>query len=99
LTETGLFRRPGERRLNLLVIEDDEKILRGDQRILLARGLYGADGRRRSGRVQAALGDRPDAIVLDLMLPKMDGLAVCRELREKALHPDPHADGERRRGG
>src|ERR671921_250177 len=36
--------------------------------------------------VQAALNDRPDAIVLDLMLPKMDGLAVCRELREKASY-------------
>src|SRR4029077_16373346 len=34
--------------------------------------------------VQAALHDHPDAVVLDLMLPKMDGLAVCRELREKA---------------
>jgi two-component system, OmpR family, alkaline phosphatase synthesis response regulator PhoP len=26
----------------------------------------------------------PDVVILDLMLPKMDGLAVCRELREKA---------------
>ena len=34
--------------------------------------------------VQAALQDHPDVIVLDLMLPKMDGLAVCREIREKA---------------
>jgi DNA-binding response OmpR family regulator len=34
--------------------------------------------------VKSALDDPPDAVVLDLMLPKMDGLAVCRELREKA---------------
>ena len=33
--------------------------------------------------VKAALDDPPDAVVLDLMLPKMDGLAVCKELREK----------------
>jgi DNA-binding response OmpR family regulator len=33
--------------------------------------------------VSTALNDRPDAVVLDLMLPKMDGLAVCKELREK----------------
>ena len=34
--------------------------------------------------VQAAVADTRDAVVLDLMLPKMDGLAVCGELREKA---------------
>ena len=36
--------------------------------------------------VKAALDDRPDAVVLDLMLPKMDGLAVCKELREKITY-------------
>jgi two-component system, OmpR family, alkaline phosphatase synthesis response regulator PhoP len=73
-----------ERKLNLLVVEDDETILeliaehfsRTGYTVLTAQdGLAG---------VQAALNDRPDAIILDLMLPKMDGLAVCREVREKA---------------
>src|SRR5207237_8690012 len=33
--------------------------------------------------VETAVKVRPDIVVLDLMLPKMDGLAVCKELRQK----------------
>jgi len=33
--------------------------------------------------VKLALEARPDLIVLDIMLPKLDGLTVCRQLREK----------------
>ena len=33
--------------------------------------------------IDAAVKSRPDVVVLDLMLPKMDGLAVCKELRQK----------------
>lgn len=73
-----------ERKLSLLVVEDDENIS-SVIREYFSRGGYevrtASDG---VAGVQAALQDRPDAVVLDLMLPKMDGLAVCRELREKA---------------
>lgn len=73
-----------ERKLSLLVVEDDENIS-SVIREYFSRGGYDVrtaeDG---VAGVQAALQDRPDAVVLDLMLPKMDGLAVCRELREKA---------------
>jgi len=30
-----------------------------------------------------AIGEEYDVIVLDLMLPKMDGIQVCRSLREE----------------
>jgi DNA-binding response OmpR family regulator len=41
----------------------------------------------RDGRegLTRALADRPDVILLDIMLPKMSGLDVCRELRNSGL--------------
>ncbi len=34
-----------------------------------------------------ALSEKPDLILLDVMLPKMDGFTVCRKLREKISTP------------
>ena len=33
--------------------------------------------------LRCALKDKPDLILLDVMLPKMDGFEVCRRIREK----------------
>jgi DNA-binding response OmpR family regulator len=74
---------PGDRRTKLLVIEDDDKILEAISVYFSGAGYNVQTAEDGLAGVQAALADRPDVIVLDLMLPKMDGLAVCRELREK----------------
>ncbi|MGB8509589.1 MAG: response regulator transcription factor [Pyrinomonadaceae bacterium] len=74
----------GDRKLNLLVIEDDDKIQEAITAYFSHNGYEVRTAEDGLAGVQAALSERPDAIVLDLMLPKMDGLAVCRELREKA---------------
>lgn len=71
----------------VLVIEDDESIAR-----LLRLYLAGAGYRvlrASDGRTGAALHDaeRPDLVILDLMLPGMDGWQVCRRIR--AEHQTP----------
>jgi two-component system alkaline phosphatase synthesis response regulator PhoP len=73
-----------DRKLALLVIEDDENISTAIGEYFSRAGYDVATAEDGVAGVQAALADRPDAVVLDLMLPRMDGLAVCRELREKA---------------
>ncbi len=73
-----------DRKLVLLVIEDDENISTAIGEYFSRAGYDVKTAEDGVAGVQAALTERPDAVVLDLMLPKMDGLAVCRELREKA---------------
>lgn len=73
-----------ESKMTLLIIEDDENISTAISEYFSRAGYNVKTAVDGVAGVQTALQDRPDAIVLDLMLPKMDGLAVCRELREKA---------------
>jgi DNA-binding response OmpR family regulator len=68
---------------DILVIEDDPALQRGLMDVLVFNG-YGvrgiADGRE---GLQAALERPVDLLLLDVMLPGMDGLAVCREIRRR----------------
>lgn len=73
-----------ERKTALLVVEDDENISSAISEYFSRAGYAVRTAEDGLAGVQAALNDHPDAVVLDLMLPKLDGLAVCRELREKA---------------
>jgi two-component system, OmpR family, alkaline phosphatase synthesis response regulator PhoP len=73
-----------ERKTAILVIEDDENITTAINEYFTRAGYEVRTTEDGLTGVHAALQNHPDAIVLDLMLPKMDGLEVCRELREKA---------------
>ncbi|HVG35676.1 MAG TPA: response regulator transcription factor [Pyrinomonadaceae bacterium] len=74
----------GDRKTSLLVVEDDENISTMINEHFSRAGYSVKTAEDGLAGVQAALNDHPDVVVLDLMLPKMDGLAVCREIREKA---------------
>jgi two-component system KDP operon response regulator KdpE len=66
----------------VLVIDDDPSLLRALRLGLKAGGhdvVVAADGEH--GIAQTAL-TSPDVVVLDLGLPDLDGLAVCRRIRE-----------------
>ena len=81
--DTHLEVEPGERKISLLVVEDDENISTAISEYFSRAGYQVKTAEDGITGVKAALENPPDAVVLDLMLPKMDGLAVCKELREK----------------
>lgn len=69
---------------NLLVIEDDqivvhtiERILRKEYRVRVATS--GVEG------LQAARREIPDLVILDVIMPGMDGFTVCKEMRQDVL--------------
>ena len=65
----------------MLVVEDDPKLLRALERGLLLEGydvLGAATGEKGLGHARS---EEFDAVVLDLLLPDLDGFAVCRSLR------------------
>lgn len=75
--------------MNILLIEDDPRIADFLQRGLRAEGHQvqrSANGLEGLAMVQAAArdirpGDRPTVVVLDLMLPGMNGMEICQTLR------------------
>jgi two-component system response regulator MprA len=69
----------------VLVVDDDAPILRMLQRTLAAEGYAvetAADGGSALAAVERSV---PDVLVLDVAMPGVDGLAVCRRLRGKGL--------------
>ena len=67
----------------ILVVEDDRHLAEGMAENMRAEG-YLADTAHdgRAGLAQALAADY-DLLILDVMLPHMDGFALCREMREK----------------
>jgi DNA-binding response OmpR family regulator len=69
----------------VLIIEDDATLLRGLVDNFHAQG-YGVVGARDGQQgLEAALKDPPDLIVLDIMLPTINGYEVCRMIRRHEL--------------
>ncbi|MGZ3510317.1 MAG: response regulator transcription factor [Vulcanimicrobiaceae bacterium] len=70
----------------ILVIEDDAAINRVLQLELEHEGYVVETARDGLAGLERALKE-PDLIILDLMLPKMDGMEVCRRVRAKSRVP------------
>ena len=69
----------------ILVIEDQEDLLHGLAMNLEREGYKVAKALRGDTGIKLAMSHEPDLIVLDVMLPGMSGLDVCRELRARGF--------------
>ena len=71
----------------VLIVDDDPGIVKVLRAYLEQAGhdvLAAYDGKK---AMQIARHDRPDVVILDLMLPEMDGWDVCRALRKESDVP------------
>ena len=84
----------------ILIIEDDATMLRGLKDNFESQGFAVRTACDGKAGLEAALGGPCDLVVLDIMLPKLNGYEVCRLLRGARLgDADHHADGQGARGG
>lgn len=71
----------------ILVIDDEPQIIRALRTILQARRFQVLTAHNGETGLAVATAQHPDIIILDLGLPDMDGVEVCRKLREWSQIP------------
>ena len=70
----------------ILVVEDEQpirKLLEYNLQLSGYETISAADG---EAAIELVLSEQPDLIVLDLMLPKLDGIEVCKRLRSGGIN-------------
>ncbi len=75
------------RKAFVLVVDDDVRILRMMQHILELEGYRVLSACNRETALDALYEKTPDLVLLDIMMPGMDGYSVCRHIREFSLVP------------
>ena len=75
--------------MKILVVDDERAVRESLRRALELEGYeieLAADGREALDRLQANGDVQPDAVILDMLMPVVDGLEVCRRLRGSGNH-------------
>lgn len=71
--------------LKVLIVDDDRLVLYSTQLVLESEGFCVVTVDRGDAAVEAACEERPDVMLLDVMMPDVDGWETLHRLRE---HPD-----------
>ena len=86
----------------ILIVEDEPDILQLVKLYLEKDGFQTVSAKTGMEGLQQVKQEKPDLVVLDLMLPEIDGLEVCKRLRSAPSNrdaPHHHADSQSRRIG
>jgi len=76
-----------EQQPHILLVEDDKRLVQLIREYLEKQGFTVSISERGDTAVAMAIQSRPDLIILDLMLPGMDGFTVCQQIRPKYSGP------------
>ena len=71
----------------VLIVEDDQTLLEVIKYNLSKEGYGVVTAMDGACALEIARGEKPELVVLDIMLPKLDGLEVCRILRKESSVP------------
>lgn len=77
-----------EKKKKILIVDDEKEIVESLKNLLVPRGfdtVSAFDGKEAIEKVRE---ENPDLIILDVVMPKMDGFKVCSILSEDAKYKD-----------
>ena len=87
-TDVRASREHASRRSHRILVAEDEVALREFvSRNLQARGFTVLEAGNGLEAYAVWEGEEPDLLILDIMMPRMDGLEVCRRVRERSTVP------------
>ena len=85
---TDDFRFAPPERADILIVEDEPKLAELLQKYLAVAGYTSRHVARGDAALDAVRAQRPDLILLDVMMPKLSGFEVCQQLKS-----DPATSG------
>ncbi len=72
----------------ILVVDDDRGILKWAQTFLTGKGYHVVEAENGRDALEKLKKETPDLIVLDIILPDMDGYQVCNKIRADAQYAE-----------
>jgi DNA-binding response OmpR family regulator len=78
---------PAETNFKILIVEDEADMLSGLRDNFEYEGYQVVAAKDGEEGLRRATSDKPDLVILDVMLPKMSGTEVCKKLRARSRVP------------
>jgi twitching motility two-component system response regulator PilG len=69
----------------ILIVEDEESLLKLESILLTSRGYHVRGVTDGAAALKDIAENRPDLVLLDIMMPGIDGFEVCRRIKEDPL--------------
>jgi DNA-binding response OmpR family regulator len=69
----------------ILIVEDEPALLRGLADTFVSKGYDVITARDGESGLELALSKSPDLVLLDIMLPRVNGYEICRSIREQGM--------------
>ena len=66
----------------ILIVEDEESLLKLESILLTTKGYMVKGATTGPAALEAVAEEPPDLILLDIMLPELDGFAVCEQIKQ-----------------
>ena len=66
----------------IMIVEDEESLLKLESILLSAKGYFVTGVRDGEAALEEIRSNKPDLVLLDIMLPLLDGFEVCRRIKE-----------------